>query len=182
MLKLLFLSFNRRQELLDCVTHMRLLAWLLHGSLSHFVHCQNPHVNCHPVKFEENTHIADYVLIILFSFAEQLKVCYKSFSLKFLKVSLKSLACLSDCSRGMRWIIRDLFRVQKVLFSANRGCCVIFLRDSWTRHLPLSSILHKEGTYELSGVLNSNPPFSEYFKTIPHPAEPESRPSQQLQT
>ena len=69
----LFFSY-RRQELLDCVTHMRLLAWLLHGSLSHFVHCRNPHVNCHPVKFEENTHIADYVLIILFSFAEQLKV------------------------------------------------------------------------------------------------------------
>ena len=66
--------FYRRQELLDCVTHMRLLAWLLHGSLSHFVHCRNSHVNCHPVKFEENTHIADYVLIILFSFAEQLKV------------------------------------------------------------------------------------------------------------
>lgn len=80
--RLLFLSYNRRQELLDCVTHMRLLAWLLHGSLSHFVHCQNPHVNCHPVKFEENTHIADYVLIILFSFAEQLKVCFKSLSLK----------------------------------------------------------------------------------------------------
>ena len=77
MLKLLFLSHNSRQELLDCVTHMRLLAWLLHGSLSHFVHCQNPHVNCHPVKFEENTHIADHVLIILFSFAEQLKVCFK---------------------------------------------------------------------------------------------------------
>lgn len=62
-----------RQELLDCVTHIRLLSWLLHGSLSHFVYSQNPHVNCHPVKFEENTHIADYVLIILFSFAEQLK-------------------------------------------------------------------------------------------------------------
>ena len=31
-------------------------------------------MNCHPIKFEENTHIADYVLIILFSFAEQLKV------------------------------------------------------------------------------------------------------------
>ncbi|XP_068682061.1 protein unc-79 homolog isoform X2 [Montipora foliosa] len=62
-----------RQELLDCVTHIRLLAWLLHGSLSHYVHSRNPHVNCHPIKFEENTHIADYVLIILFSFAEQLK-------------------------------------------------------------------------------------------------------------
>lgn len=68
------LYYTRRQELLDCVTHIRLLSWLLHGSLSHFVYSQNPHVNCHPVKFEENTHIADYVLIILFSFAEQLKV------------------------------------------------------------------------------------------------------------
>lgn len=113
-------SFNRRQELLDCVTHMRLLAWLLHGSLSHFVHCQNPHVNCHPVKFEENTHIADYVLIILFSFAEQLKVCYKSFTLKTLKVSLKSLA-LSDCRRVMRWIIRDWFRVK----IGGRGGCLV---------------------------------------------------------
>ena len=70
----LVFPFTRRQELLDCVTHIRLLAWLLHGSLSHFVHSRNPHVNCHPIKFEENTHIADYVLIILFSFAEQLKV------------------------------------------------------------------------------------------------------------
>ena len=70
----LVFPFPRRQELLDCVTHIRLLAWLLHGSLSHFVHSRNPHVNCHPIKFEENTHIADYVLIILFSFAEQLKV------------------------------------------------------------------------------------------------------------
>ena len=67
----LVFPFPRRQELLDCVTHIRLLAWLLHGSLSH---SRNPHVNCHPIKFEENTHIADYVLIILFSFAEQLKV------------------------------------------------------------------------------------------------------------
>ena len=70
----LVFPFPRRQELLDCVTHIRLLAWLLHGSLSHFVHSRNPHVNCHPIKFEENTHIADYVLIILLSFAEQLKV------------------------------------------------------------------------------------------------------------
>ena len=106
MLKRLFLSYNRRQELLDCVTHMRLLAWLLHGSLSHFVHCQNPHVNCYPVKFEENTHIADYVLIILFSFAEQLKVCFKSLSLKYLMYfRIFSSYCSSDTLSSQRLVL-----------------------------------------------------------------------------
>ena len=106
MLKRVSLSYNRRQELLDCVTHMRLLAWLLHGSLSHFVHCQNPHVNCHPVKFEENTHIADYVLIILFSFAEQLKVCFESLSLKYLMYfRISSSDCSSDTLSSQRLLL-----------------------------------------------------------------------------
>lgn len=135
-LKRLFRSYNRRQELLDCVTHMRLLAWLLHGSLSHFVHCQNPHVNCHPVKFEENTHIADYVLIILFSFAEQLKVCFKIFN--YFK-SFRQIAAVIPS------VVRDWFQcVLKVRFTACRSCSVLFLSDYWTRYLALSFIIHKE--------------------------------------
>ena len=122
---------------------MRLLAWLLHGSLSHFVHCQNPHVNCHPVKFEENTHIADYVLIILFSFAEQLKVCFKSLSLKSL---MYFRVFSSDCNSViLGCIVRDWFCVLKVRFTACCGCscCVLFLSDSWTRYLALSFIISK---------------------------------------
>lgn len=120
---------------------MRLLAWLLHGSLSHFVHCQNPHVNCHPVKFEENTHIADYVLIILFSFAEQFKVCFKTLSLKSL---MNFRIFSSDCRGVIQSIVRDLFCVLIVRFTACRGCCVLFLSDSWTRNLTLSFMVHKE--------------------------------------
>ncbi|XP_048586447.1 protein unc-79 homolog isoform X2 [Nematostella vectensis] len=61
------------KELLECVSNMRLLTWLLHGSLSHMVHSKITHANCQPISLDENIHIADYVLIILFSFAEPLK-------------------------------------------------------------------------------------------------------------
>ena len=56
---------------MDSVANIRLLAWLLQGSLSHLVNCRNSLINCRPVSFNENLHIADYVLIILFSFAER---------------------------------------------------------------------------------------------------------------
>lgn len=53
---------------------MRLLTWILQGSLSHIVNSKTVHAACQPIALEENVNVAKYVVIILHSFAEPLKV------------------------------------------------------------------------------------------------------------
>jgi hypothetical protein len=53
---------------------MRLLTWILQGSLAHVVNSKMAHASCQPISLEENINIAKYVLIVLHSFAEPLKV------------------------------------------------------------------------------------------------------------
>ncbi|XP_054270817.1 protein unc-79 homolog isoform X2 [Macrosteles quadrilineatus] len=58
------------REFLDCVGHIRLLSWLLLGSLTHTA----LHANvCTPVPQEASCQIADHVQIIMAGFAEQPK-------------------------------------------------------------------------------------------------------------
>lgn len=62
------------RELQECVSNMRLLTWILQGSLSHIVNSKTVHAACQPIALEENVNVAKYVAIILHSFAEPLKV------------------------------------------------------------------------------------------------------------
>lgn len=82
----------RPKEFTDCVGHMRLLSWLLMGSLTHTAlmgkrgghigqhgaavhyHLQHP-VNtvAQPVPQESSCHIADHIQVIFAGFAEQSK-------------------------------------------------------------------------------------------------------------
>lgn len=74
--------FYRTREFIDCIGHIRLLSWLLLGSLTHtamYGTGNNPHHNLHsycvtqPIPTETSCQIADHIQIILTGFAEQPK-------------------------------------------------------------------------------------------------------------
>ncbi|KAI1290791.1 Protein unc-79 -like protein [Halotydeus destructor] len=65
------------KEFLDCVAHIRVLSWLLLGSLQHSALFVNGHSSqyplCQPIPLEANGHIAEHIQVILAGFAEQSK-------------------------------------------------------------------------------------------------------------
>nr|CAD7196830.1 unnamed protein product [Timema douglasi] len=69
------------REFVDCVGHIRLLSWLLLGSLTHTalhgaatsnIHSTS-HCHCLPIPQEASCHITDHVQVIMAGFAEQSK-------------------------------------------------------------------------------------------------------------
>ncbi|XP_044128552.1 protein unc-79 homolog isoform X2 [Bufo gargarizans] len=61
------------KEFIECVTHIRLLSWLLLGSLTHGVVCMNSPSPCMPIPLEAGSHVADHLIVILIGFPEQSK-------------------------------------------------------------------------------------------------------------
>ena len=69
------ISSQGPKEFLECVSHIRLLSWLLLGALNHtlVVGSREGGVPCQPVPLEASCHIADHIEVILAGFAEQSK-------------------------------------------------------------------------------------------------------------
>lgn len=65
---------NRPKEFIECVSHIRLLSWLLLGSLTHNAVCPNASFPCLPIPLDAGSHIADHLIVILIGFPEQSKV------------------------------------------------------------------------------------------------------------
>ena len=66
---------HRPREFIDCVDHMRLLSWLLLGSLTHTAITKSAGpIVCQPFPLEASGHIADHIMVIMTGFAEQSKV------------------------------------------------------------------------------------------------------------
>lgn len=72
----------RSREYVDCVGHIRVLSWLLLGSLTHiatYAHTNNSHSHgpmiqiAQPIPQEVSCNIADHIQVILSGFPEQLK-------------------------------------------------------------------------------------------------------------
>ncbi|GAB6020639.1 hypothetical protein CHUAL_003310 [Chamberlinius hualienensis] len=62
------------KEFIDCIMHIRLLSWLLLGSLIHMIVVgTNSNLVCQPIPLEASGHVADHVQVILAGFAEQSK-------------------------------------------------------------------------------------------------------------
>ncbi|KAM5129786.1 protein unc-79 homolog isoform 3-T3 [Mantella aurantiaca] len=61
------------KEFIECVTHIRLLSWLLLGSLTHGVVCPNSPSACMPIPLDAGSHVADHLIVILIGFPEQSK-------------------------------------------------------------------------------------------------------------
>ena len=71
----LVVPYFRPKEFIDCVGHIRLLSWLLLGSLSHTAITKaNGCITCQPIPLEASPHIADHIMVIMTGFAEQSKV------------------------------------------------------------------------------------------------------------
>ncbi|XP_069772299.1 protein unc-79 homolog isoform X2 [Narcine bancroftii] len=60
------------KEFIECVSHVRLLSWLLLGSLSHSVVCSGS-TSCMPIPLDAGSHVADHLIVILLGFPEQSK-------------------------------------------------------------------------------------------------------------
>jgi hypothetical protein len=63
-----------RVTLQECDTNIRLLSWLLVGSLSHTINFPDAYIKSCPVKMNESSHIAEFILIILANFADNSQV------------------------------------------------------------------------------------------------------------
>uniref|UniRef100_A0A8D0ENS3 Unc-79 homolog, NALCN channel complex subunit n=1 Tax=Strix occidentalis caurina TaxID=311401 RepID=A0A8D0ENS3_STROC len=61
------------KEFIECVSHIRLLSWLLLGSLTHNVVCPNSSSSCMPIPLDAGSQIADHLIVILIGFPEQSK-------------------------------------------------------------------------------------------------------------
>ncbi|KAJ7409284.1 protein unc-79 isoform X2 [Willisornis vidua] len=61
------------KEFIECVSHIRLLSWLLLGSLTHNVVCPNSPSSCMPIPLDAGSQIADHLIVILIGFPEQSK-------------------------------------------------------------------------------------------------------------
>ncbi|XP_036113707.1 protein unc-79 homolog isoform X5 [Molossus molossus] len=61
------------KEFIECVSHIRLLSWLLLGSLTHNAVCPNASSPCLPIPLDAGSHVADHLIVILIGFPEQSK-------------------------------------------------------------------------------------------------------------
>ncbi|ELV12147.1 Protein unc-79 like protein [Tupaia chinensis] len=61
------------KEFIECVSHIRLLSWLLLGSLTHNAVCPSASSPCLPIPLDAGSHIADHLIVILIGFPEQSK-------------------------------------------------------------------------------------------------------------
>ena len=69
------LTIYRPREFIDCVGHIRVLSWLLLGSLMHVAVTKAAAVTiCHPLSLEASSYVADHVMVVMTGFAEQSKV------------------------------------------------------------------------------------------------------------
>ena len=63
------------REFIECVVHIRLLSWLLLGSLTHTAITRgSSHIECLPLALDSSALIADHIMVIMTGFAEQSKV------------------------------------------------------------------------------------------------------------
>ena len=68
-------SFSSPKEFIDCIGHIRLMSWLLIGSLTHTAVTEGAApISCLPVPLEASCHIADHIMVIMTGFAEQSNV------------------------------------------------------------------------------------------------------------
>ena len=59
------ISSQGPKEFLDCVSHIRLLSWLLLGAMNHTVLAREVGPPCQPVPLEASCHIADHIEVKL---------------------------------------------------------------------------------------------------------------------
>ncbi|XP_055879587.1 protein unc-79 homolog isoform X2 [Biomphalaria glabrata] len=60
------------KEFIDCIGHIRLMSWLLIGSLTHTAITEgSAPISCLPIPLEASCHIADHIMVIMTGFAEQ---------------------------------------------------------------------------------------------------------------
>ncbi|BFZ12415.1 hypothetical protein BsWGS_15454 [Bradybaena similaris] len=60
------------KEFIDCIGHIRLMSWLLIGSLTHTAVTEGAApISCLPIPLEASCHIADHIMVIMTGFAEQ---------------------------------------------------------------------------------------------------------------
>lgn len=67
--------YFRPKEFTDCIGHIRLLSWLLIGSLTHTGMTEGTApVSCQPIPLDASSYIAEHVLVIMTGFDERSKV------------------------------------------------------------------------------------------------------------
>ena len=64
-----------QREFLECVAHVRLMSWLLLGSVNHTLKFGNTEVvTCQPIPLEASCHIADHIQVILAGIDIQIQI------------------------------------------------------------------------------------------------------------
>ncbi|RWS14223.1 protein unc-79-like protein [Dinothrombium tinctorium] len=131
------------KEFLDCVAHIRLLSWILLGSLQHSAVLQthSSYSLSQPIPLEANGHIAEHIQVILAGFAEQSKASVLHMSSlfhAFILCQLWTMYC-------------ENISIQNPPGSEQYTQCTLTLSDFWAKITPgiLQLICHSKVLAEM---------------------------------
>ncbi|RWS30132.1 protein unc-79-like protein [Leptotrombidium deliense] len=131
------------KEFLDCVAHIRLLSWILLGSLQHsaVLHTHSSYTLSQPIPLEANGHIAEHIQVILAGFAEQSKASVLHMSSlfhAFILCQLWTMYC-------------ENISIQNPPGSEQYTQCTLTLSDFWAKITPgiLQLICHSKVLAEM---------------------------------
>lgn len=138
-------NLRRPKEFLECMSHVRIMCWILLGSLQHtaLMKCHSSQSIClisQPIPIEASTHIAEHVQAILAGFAEQSKASVLHMSAlfyAFLLCQLWTIYCEQLASHN-----------PPGSEAAHQG--MLILSDFWSKVTPgvLQLICHSKGVSE----------------------------------
>lgn len=131
------------KEFLDCVSHVRILSWLLLGSLQHsaLLHNTSQFSLCQPIPLEANVHLAEHIQAILAGFAEQSKASVIHMSALFYAFIL-----------GQLWTMYcENISSQNPPGGEPFIQCILVLSDFWSKITPgiLQLVCHSKGLAEM---------------------------------
>lgn len=85
--------YSRIDVLLESVTNLRTLAWLLLGAINHVIDDASSQKFIHVMNFTDNCHLIEYIKVLLQSLARQAivsRLCFVSSSLTgLIRTSIK---------------------------------------------------------------------------------------------
>lgn len=131
------------KEYQDTLSHVRILSWLLLGSLQHssLLHNTPQYSLCQPIPLEANVHLAEHIQAILAGFIEQSKASVSSMSSLFYAFVL-----------GQLWTMYcENISSQNPPGGEPFVQCILVLSDFWAKITPgiLQLICHSKSLAEI---------------------------------
>lgn len=121
----------RPREFVECIGHVRLLSWLLLGSLTHTaLYGSSTGHTSQPIPQEASCQIADHIQVIMAAFAEQPKASVLHMSSLFHTFIL--------CQVNLFFFFLKKIKKKKVIISANFQLWTVYLEQGLVAHIQVA--------------------------------------------